>query len=194
MSGMQRAVAHALQELFEMVTEHTRREARLSVILAGVCLLIPGYLGACLLYLLPAAFELFVAGAAESLLGYHDWERWLALIAATTLPTFLFFSWNPSLLRGQTIAPKRTYFLVAIVVAFAGYFLFATWSDGLREQGLEYTLFVDGIELAGMAALTALCFRCWKGRPSFIANVALHWVLFAWLACCAVPLLGRMDM
>lgn len=67
---------HELQELLETVTEHSQ-EDRLAAMLAGVCLLVPGYLGAressfLVPPLVPFVFQLLVAGLLESATRFYD--------------------------------------------------------------------------------------------------------------------------
>jgi hypothetical protein len=33
----------------------------------------------------------------------------------------------------------------------------------------------------------------WKGEPSFISNLVVHWILFVWLAWYAFPYLGELP-
>jgi len=107
------------------------------------------------------------------------------------LPALLFFAWNPQLLRGQARTPRRTYVLVVLGVTLGTIDRIISWSYGVRWQGIEYTVFVSAESVACIAALCVLFFRSWKGEPSFGWNLALHWVLFAWLAWFAFPYLGE---
>jgi hypothetical protein len=164
-------------------------------LLAGLCLLIPGYFGShsgSILRpgpLVPFVFQELFRTTLYSL-EYYSASHW-GRTASAILPVVLFFAWNPRLLRGQVRTPKRTLALVATVVGLGLAYLVASWGPGLRHQGIEYTLFVDAESVACIAILCVLCFRSWKGEPSFMWNLALHWVLFAWLAWFGFPYLGE---
>lgn len=160
-------------------------------LLAGLCLLLPSYFGSesqvFLLNpepLLPGIFH----ATCEWLLDYRRVE---AESATVMLPMLLFFAWNPCLLSGEAKTPRRTYLLVAAVIVLSLVDLAASWRYGLEYQGIRYTLSVDAINLSWIAILCFLSFRNWKGEPSFLTNLALHWVFFAWIAWYAFPWLGE---
>lgn len=160
----------------------------LLTLFAGLCLLIPGYLGAHSQGILgPAPFFPFLVAAVGTPL-IRTWLDNEATIAA--LPLLLFFAWNPGLLGGQMKIPRRTYLLVAATVALSFVDLVVTWSYGVKYHGIDYTRFVDEIDLAWITILCILFLRSWKGEPSFYTNLALHWVFFAWIASSAFPYLG----
>jgi hypothetical protein len=155
---------------------------------AGLCLLIPGYLGSHSQGVLGPAplFPFLVAAVGTPLI-----RTWLDNeTTIVVLPALLFFAWNPRLLRGQVKIPRRTYLLVAATVALSFFDLVVTWSYGVKYHGIDYTRFVDEIDLAWITILCILSLRSWRGEPSFITNLALHWVFFAWIASSAFPYLG----
>ncbi len=164
-------------------------KSTLLTLLAGLCLLIPGYFGSrnagCILSPVPLLPLFFVVVFAPYMYGL-DAQKLLVV-----LPTFLFFAWNPRLLRGQVSTPKRTYVLVAVGIVLGVAYLVHGWSFGIKTQGVEYTLLVCVENFAWSAILCVLFFRSWKAEPSFVRNLALHWVLFAWLTWYAFPFLGH---
>lgn len=160
-------------------------------LLAGLSLLLspcfapsPGFTSPFVLATIPLQFAL-------EWMGYGHWldGRYEAVIL--TLPVLFFFAWNPRLLCGQIRTPKRTYVLVFLGVALGAANLIGSWSYGVRWQGVEYTLFVSAESVACMAMLCILLFFRWKDEPSFVWNLALHWLFFAWLAWFAFPYLGE---
>jgi len=169
-------------------------------LLAGLCLLVPGYFGSdSRVFLLnPDPFFPFVfSGVYEVLLHRssnlvetESARHWMQ-IATVMLPMLLFFVWNPRLLRGQVKTPRRTYLLVAAVIALSFVDFVGSWSYGVKYQGIRYTCLVDAINLGWIAILCFLSFRSWKAEPSFVTNLALHWVFFAWIAWYAFPWLGE---
>jgi hypothetical protein len=56
---------------------------------------------------------------------------------------------------------------------------------------VKYARLIFPINVAWMAALCLLLNRSSTAAPSFVRNLALHWVLFAWLAWYAFPYLGE---
>jgi hypothetical protein len=132
-----------------------------------------------------------VAALLQAAFSWTDWFGDHSRAVTRMVPALLFFAWNPRLLGGQVRTPKRTYVLVAIGVAVGVVDLIGSWSYGVRWQGLEYTLLVSAKSGACLAMLCILFFRSWKGEPSFVWNLALHWVFFAWLAWFAFPYLGE---
>jgi hypothetical protein len=113
---------------------------------------------------------------------------WLAL----TVPTLLFFSWNPGLLRGQTKVPKRSLFLLTVLTVLTGVWFVGSWHDGLEYQGRQFIYFTC---VANVAWVTLL----WAGfvggsrKPSFNTNLLAHFLLFAWLGWYAFPYLGELP-
>lgn len=162
-------------------------------LLAGLSLLVPPHFAAPPGLISPVVLVSILVDLALRWMGQGNWfhEAQHSQAIMLILPALLFFAWNPQLLRGQARTPKRTFALVATVVGLGLAYLVASWGPGLRHQGIEYTLFVDAESVACIAALCVLFFRSWRGEPSFGWNLALHWVLFAWLAWFAFPYLGE---
>jgi hypothetical protein len=157
---------------------------------AGLCLLFLGFLGLRHPDAILSTGPLFIFFAeALAMLLHAGWPG--IQVIRVVLPALLFFAWNPGLLRGQVSTPKRTYVLVALGVALGVAYLLDAWSPGVQYEGLEYTRRVCAENAVGMAILCVLLFRSWKGEPSFIINLTLHWVFFAWMAFYAFPFLGE---
>jgi hypothetical protein len=160
-------------------------------LLAGSSLLIAGYFGTRnaggILSPVPSVPFVFIYLIASSPL-----RAWLDVqTAVAALPVFFFFTWNPSLLRGQIGTPMRTYVLVAAGTAVGIAYLADGWSLGVKYQGIEYTRLVSAENALWIAILCVLFFRNWRGKPSFMSNLMLHWVFFAWLAWYAFPYLDE---
>jgi len=114
-------------------------------------------------------------------------------IPAALLPALLFFAWHPSLFKGSTTLPKRTYIgFVALVILNATWFI-AGWKFGLEFQGVHYTRLVCAINVLWVATLAGLLLRYRKANASFASNLVVHWLLFVWLAWYAFPYLGELP-
>jgi len=148
--------------------------------LAGLGLLIPAYLGLSLSSaptpLCP--FPILTVGAAALS------SPKLALL----VPVLGFFLWNPGLWRGAEEIPKRTSRLLAVATALSALWFALGWAYGVEYQGRFYTHVAGWVNLIWLAALWTRMLLARK--PSFGANLFLHWFLFAWLAWYAFPWLG----
>jgi hypothetical protein len=156
---------------------------------AGLCLLLPAYFGSRFTggILSPVPILPFIFGDFLQQFRYWiDVDKILVIF-----PMLLFFVWNPGLLRGQLKIPRRTYLLVAAVIALSFVDFVGSWRYGLKYQGVGYTCVVDAINFGWIAILCFLSFRNWKGEPSFLTNLAVHWIFFAWIAWYAFPWLGE---
>ncbi len=114
--------------------------------------------------------------------------NWLALL----VPTLLFFAWSPGLFRGQALFPKRTIVLLGVLTALSGLYFVGSWTYGIRYQGPHFTHVVCFLNGAWLLLLW-ITFFSRVGKSSFVANLLLHWMLFAWLAWYAFPYLGEMP-
>jgi hypothetical protein len=112
---------------------------------------------------------------------------------AAAVPVVFFLVWNPHLLRGQANIPKRTYFLFAGLIVLTVVWFVVGWKFGLQYQGARFTYLVCAVNAAWIALLGLLFIRAWKGNPSFPRSLALHWLLFVWLAWYAFPYLGELP-
>jgi hypothetical protein len=112
---------------------------------------------------------------------------------AVLLPTMLFLFWNPALLRGRDIIPKRTYVLLLILTALSALWFVSGWKFGLQYHGAHYIHFVCGVNIGWLALLWALTVRALKGAPSFTKNLVLHCAVFVWLSWYAFPYLGELP-
>ena len=81
--------------------------------------------------------------------------------------------------------------LVTVSVALGDAFLAGSWSSGLEYEGVKYTRLICAINAAWVVALCLLLYGSSTAEPSFVRNLAFHWVLFAWLAWYAFPYLGE---
>ncbi len=112
---------------------------------------------------------------------------------AVAVPVIFFLLWNPNLLRGQVEIPKRTYFLFAGTVLLTIVWFMGGWKFGLQYQGTRFTYLVCAINALWILFLAAFLIRARKRNPSFPKNLALHWLLFAWLSWYAFPYLGELP-
>ena len=162
-------------------------------LLAGLCLVLPSYVAAPPGLTSPLVLVTILLQVALSWMGQGHWfdETSHNQAVMLMLPPLLFFAWNPRLLYGQARTPKRTYVLVVLGVALGAVNLIVSWSYGVRWEGIGYTRLVSAESTLFMAILCVLFLYSWKGEQSFMWNLALHWVLFAWLAWFAFPYLGE---
>jgi hypothetical protein len=109
------------------------------------------------------------------------------------LPTLLFFAWNPGLLRGETKIPKRSYVLFSTAIVLSVAYFITSWKWGMRYQGIRYVHAVCAINLVWTGFMGFAFALSWKRSSSFVLNLFLHWILFAWLAWYAFPYLGELP-
>src|SRR5712692_694824 len=112
---------------------------------------------------------------------------------AVAVPAIFFLFWNPNLMRGQTEIPKRTYFLFVGAVLLTVIWFLGGWKFGLQYQGARFIYSVCAINMLWILFLAFFLFRARKRIPSFARSLALHWLLFAWLAWYAFPYLGELP-
>lgn len=115
--------------------------------------------------------------------------RW----AAVAVPMMLFFLWNPGLFNGDVKVPKRSYVLMMVATLVTIPWFVLGWKDGLAVQGAGYNYSVLIINIGWLAILWVMFARSRNAKPSFKANLLLHWVLFAWLAWYAFPFFGELT-
>jgi hypothetical protein len=113
---------------------------------------------------------------------------WLAVV----IPVLFFFSWNPSLFRGQTKLPWRSLILLAVMTAVSVVWFTGGWKNGIEYQGARYTYAVCVANILWLVLLSTLLVRAWR-KPSFVRNLLFHWILFAWVAWYAFPYLGELP-
>ena len=109
------------------------------------------------------------------------------------LPSLLFFAWNPALFSGAQIPPRRSYILFGALVLLSVVYFVLSWSYGVQYQGRSYTLTIALANAIWIALLTVLFALSRTRKPTFIYNLTLHWLLFAWLAWYAFPYLGELP-
>ncbi len=112
--------------------------------------------------------------------------------AAALIPSLLFFAWNPTLFRGQAQVPKRSWVLLAITTLLSLLWFVESWKYGLEYQGRRYTYQICIVNGLWLVVLWAL-FATYSRRTSFVGNLLLHWLLFAWLGWYAFPYLGELP-
>lgn len=112
---------------------------------------------------------------------------------AVVVPMLLFFIWNPELLQGNTVVPKRSYVLLIITTVLNAVWFVVGWKDGIAIQGPKYNYSVCTVNVVWIASLWMLYAYSRRAEPSFKTNLLFHWMLFAWFAWYAFPFFGEMT-
>lgn len=101
-----------------------------------------------------------------------------------------FLLWRPALFSGEARIPIRTFILLTVAAVLSAVVYASGWSYGIKYQGA----FNTGVCLSLSVLFLVGCIAAaWRGRnrPSFPTSLALHPMLFAWLASYAFPYLGE---
>jgi hypothetical protein len=151
-------------------------------LMAGICLAIPAMIGL-------SAGEPTPLSPMPMLVVI---PAFLVRVGAVLAPVAFFFAWNPRLFRGQETVPKRTYWLLGIIILLNVAWFASGWNWGVQFEGIRYVRIV-GIANAAWAALLVALFAAFRKRGSFNKNLFLHWMLFVWLAWYAFPYLGELP-
>ena len=114
-------------------------------------------------------------------------------ILGILVPSLLFFLWSTRLFRGATILPKASYILLLTIALLNAIWFCVGWKEGLHYQGAAYVYKVCCINAVWFAGLAVMFFGYAKVKTSFSVNLALNWLLFAWLAWYAFPYLGELP-
>jgi hypothetical protein len=163
--------------------------SRLLAIAAGLCLLIPAWIG------------LFSSGVPTlysplptlTTLPAFVLSRWHLQSLAVLVPSIFFFLWNPGLLLNRRPnVPKRTIALLGLLTLLTIVDFVFEWNDGVRYQGAYHTMAICIINLVWLVVLWWAVIHWWR-QPSFSVNLLSHWFLFAWLAWYAFPYLGELP-
>jgi hypothetical protein len=163
--------------------------ARLIVIAAGLCLLIPAWIG----LLSSGVPTLYSPSPTLTILPAFVLSRWHLESLAVLVPSILFFLWNPGLLLNQPPnLPKRTMVLLGLLTVLAVVDFVLEWKYGVQYRGRRYTILVYIINATWLASLWWTVVRSQR-QPSFKGNLFSHWLLFAWLAWYAFPYLGELP-
>jgi hypothetical protein len=117
-------------------------------------------------------------------------ERFLYL--GLLLPTLMFVAWSWPALRGGNKVPLRTYAAILLLIGLSALDFSASYADGIANWGLRHVAFVGGANAVIAAGLVALSIRVGR-HPDWRGNLALHVLLFGWLAWGAFPWLGVLE-
>ena len=161
----------------------------LVTVMAGSALVIPGFVG-CFSAGVPTHYcplPLLTIVPAFLLSSVH-----LQSLAAFT-PTVFFFAWSAFLFCGRDMVPRRSYVLLIVLTILSTVDFAGGWHYGLKYQGANYTFWVCAANTAWLLVLGFLFARSWRRPPSFMNNVVVHWLLFAWLGWYAFPWLGELP-
>lgn len=160
--------------------------SRLIILLSGAALLLPSSIG-----LLTAGAPTFYCPRpfVTVMPAFLFGSMWRVSIV---VPTLFFFAWNPGFFQEKRVVPKRTVALFGSLVGLSVVWFVIGWNFGLQYQGPSYTWTMLAVNVLWIAVLTLLLLHSLK-RESFTWNLAIHWLLFAWLAWCAFPYLGELP-
>jgi hypothetical protein len=90
----------------------------------------------------------------------------------------------------STVVWPTVMFVAVLVVGSAVYFVEA-WANGVRFQGMGYTL-LAAIANGALGALCVwLCLRALRGKAKYMRRYCATFVPCSWLAYCAFPWLGE---
>jgi hypothetical protein len=163
--------------------------SRLVVIAAGLCLLIPAWIGR-----FPSGVPtLYSPLPTLTILPALVLSRWHLESLAVLVPSILFFLWSPGLLLNQRPnLPKKTIVLLGLLTVLTVVDCVLEWKYGVRYRGTRYTVLVYIINAMWLASLWWTVVRSQR-QPSFKGNLFSHWLLFAWLSWYAFPYLGELP-
>jgi hypothetical protein len=113
--------------------------------------------------------------------------------AAVVVPVVGFFTWNPGLVGGDSVLPRRSSILLLAATLLNVLWFIVGWKDGVSMQGLRYTYWVSAVNAVWIALLWMLFAKMRKAGPSFKVNLLFHWMLFAWIAWYAFPFFGELP-
>jgi hypothetical protein len=165
-----------------------RMNSRLLVIAAGLCLLIPAWIG----IFSSGVPTLYAPLPSLTILPAFALSEWHLQSLAVLVPSILFFLWSPGLFLKRSNVPKRTPALLGLMTVLTTVDFVFEWNDGVRYQGAHHTIAVCIINLTWLVFLWWAVFH-WRRQPSFRVDLLLHWFLFAWLAWYAFPYLGELP-
>lgn len=163
--------------------------SRLLVITAGLCLLIPAWIG----IFSSGVPTLYAPLPMMTILPAFELSRWNLQYLAVLIPSIFFFLWSPGLLLNQRPnVPTRTVALLGLLTILAVVDFVVDWKYGMQYQGAGYTIGV------GIVNVIWLVFLWWsvihaRRHPSFNGHLLSHWFIFMWLAWYAFPYLGELP-
>jgi hypothetical protein len=102
----------------------------------------------------------------------------------------LFWIWGAQLFSGDASIPRRTASLVVVTTLLSTIVFATSWKLGFAYQGVTHTV-TCAIASAVMLAGCGLLLGRLRKHPSFEGSLALHTLLFAWIASYAFPYLGE---
>ena len=150
--------------------------------------------------ILPTSMGLLVSGVPTEICPLPALIIWPAVLlsnlrlqyAAIAFPAVSFCLWHRGLFRGDTIVPRRTYYLLAILFVLNAAWIISGWRLGVQYEGVEYTRAVCLVSLIWATFLVCYLARTWRRGSTFAASLFVHWALFAWLGWYAFPYLGEL--
>jgi hypothetical protein len=152
--------------------------------------------------ILPAHLGLFETGAPTVLsplpvltvipLLYVGGNR-LTDIAILLVPALFFAIWNPQLFRGEGRVPKRTVALFGVAIVLNAAWTAIGWNWGLHYQGARYVHLVTLLNAVWILTIGLMFLYLRRSKTAYWQSLAIHWMLFAWLAWYAFPYLGELP-
>jgi hypothetical protein len=99
---------------------------------------------------------------------------------------------EPRAFSRQYRYPEAPWILLAVLTVLTAVYFVGSWNYGLKYQGRRFTYSICALN-AGWLVLLWTAFILRGNTPSFVRNLALHWLLFAWLGWYAFPYLGELP-
>jgi hypothetical protein len=147
--------------------------------------------------LIPASVGLLISSVPTVLTPFPAMTAIPALVSsraiAVVLPSLFFFAWNAGPVGVGRQVPKRSYWLLIIASILSVIWFAVGWRNGLHYQGPNYVHGVLAVNVVLMGCLAALFTRFRRREVSLKLILALHFLLFTWLAWYAFPYLGELP-
>ena len=136
--------------------------SRLLVIAAGLCLLIPAWVG-----LFSSGVPILYSPLPTlTILPAFMLSRWHLESLVILIPSIFFFLWSPGLLLNQKPnVPKRTIALLGLLTILAVVDFGFGWKYGMQYQGSRYTIGVGIINVVWLVFLWWTVIHC-RSQPS----------------------------
>src|SRR3989442_98577 len=144
--------------------------SRLVVIAAGLCLLIPAWIG----LFSSGVPSLYAPLPTLTILPALVLSRWHLESLAVLVPSILFFLWSPGLLLNQRPnLPKSTIVLLGLLTVLTVVDCVLEWKYGVRTTGTRHPIVVYIINAMWLASLWWTVVRSQR-EPSFKGNLFSH--------------------
>jgi hypothetical protein len=146
---------------------------------------------------IPASVGLLISSVPTVLTPFPAMTAIPALVSsraiAIVVPSLFFFAWNAGLLGVRSQLPNRSYWLLIIATILSVIWFVVGWRTGLHYQGPNYVHRVLAVNVVWLGCLATLFARFRQREVSLKLILALHFLLFTWLAWYALPYLGELP-